>query len=140
VSESVLVDTGFWIALFDPREAQHEIAGRNEACLELFTLIIPWPTLYETLRTRFVRRPNWVLRFDQLLKRPNVDFVDDRQYRQEAYSLAIEYAVRLQRAISMVDMLCRLIIEDRKIRIDYLLTTNPKDFADLCRKHNVEIL
>jgi hypothetical protein len=40
----------------------------------------------------------------------------------------------------MVDILCRLLIADPNVRIDYLLTTNPGDFADLCRKHNLEIM
>ena len=140
MSDTALVDTGFWIALFDPREAQHQVAGDNEDLLELATLIVPWPTLYETLRTRFVRRPDWVVRLDQRLKKPNVEFIDDREYRDEAYSLVVEYSTRLRRNISMVDMLCRLLIADANIRIDYLLTTNPADFSDVCRRYNVVLL
>lgn len=140
MTETALVDTGFWIALFDPREARHQTAGRNEDLLEFVTLIIPWPTLYETLRTRFVRRPDWVVRLDERLKKANVGFIDDRDYREAAYSLAVEYSTRRRRPISMVDMMCRLLLDDPNVRVDYLLTTNPGDFADLCRQHNVTLL
>jgi predicted nucleic acid-binding protein len=134
------VDTGFWIALFDKRDAEHNSVGKKEDVIDRYTLIVPWPILYETLRTRFVRRPNWVAQLETRLKRPKVVFVDDRDYCEEALASTVEYSMRLRRPISMVDMLCRLLIADPKIRIDYLLTVNPKDFADLCRKHRVEIV
>jgi len=108
--------------------------------VELLTLVVPWPILYETLRTRFVRRRDWVARLDQRLKRSNVEFVDDRDYCDEAYALAVEHAMRLARPISMADILCRLLIADPAVRIDYLLTTNPADFHDVCTQHDVEML
>ena len=140
MSKTVLADTGYWIALFDSREAEHETVAGTEDLIETLTLIVPWPILYETLRTRFVRRRDWVARLDERLKRRNVSFVDDRDYCDEAYSLAVEYSTRLGRPISMVDMLCRLLIADPKIRVDYMLTTNAADFHDVCRTHRVEIL
>lgn len=140
MSETVLADTGYWIALFDPREADHAKTAGTEELLEMLTLVVPWPLLYETLRTRFVRRRDWVARLDGRLKRPNVEFVDDRDYREEAYSLTVEYSTRLRRPISMVDMLCRLLIADPNVRIEYLLTTNAADYQDVCRTHRVEML
>ena len=140
MSETVLADTGYWIALFDPREAEHETVVGTEALIELLTLVVPWPILYETLRTRFVRRRDWVARLDERLKRPNVSFIDDRDYCEEAYTLAVEHSIRLRRPISMVDMLCRLLIADPNVRINYLLTTNAADFYDVCRSHRVEML
>jgi len=140
VSETVLADTGYWIALFDAREAEHETAVGTAELIESLTLVVPWPILYETLRTRFVRRRDWVARLDQRLKRPSVAFIDDRDYCEEAYSLSVEYSTRLRRPISMVDMLCRLLIADPNVRIDYLLTINAADFQDVCRSHGVEML
>ncbi len=140
MNETVLVDTGFWIALFDPRDAEHENAGRNADFIEILTLIVPWPVVYETLRTRFVRRPDWIARLDDRFKQPNTVFIDDRDYCEEAYSLVVEHTLRLHRPISMVDMLCRMLIEDSTVRVDSLLTTNPKDFIDLCGRHGVEML
>ena len=140
MSEIALVDTGFWLALFDPRDTGHQTASKNEDLLDLLTIVVPWPLLYETMRSRFVRRANWVGRLDQRLKKPNVEFIDDHEYRQEAYSLAVRYATQMKRPISMADMLCRLLIADANVRVDYLLTTNPRDFADVCRSNGVELL
>jgi hypothetical protein len=140
VNETVLIDTGFWIALFDERDPMHSAVTEREGFLELATPLVPWPTVYETLRTRFVRRPIWMAGLDQLLRRLPAGFVDDGPYRASAYALAVEFSVHRKRPISMVDVLCRLLIEDPNVRIDYMLTTNPDDFADVCGEHGVELL
>jgi predicted nucleic acid-binding protein len=140
VNETVLADTGYWIALFDPREERHADVADTADLIESLTLVMPWPILYETLRTRFVRRPDWVARLDERLKKPNVAFIDDEDYCQDAYSLTVEYSTRLKRPISMVDMLCRLLIADPNVRIDYLATINPRDFIDVCISNRVELL
>jgi hypothetical protein len=140
VSETAIADTGYWIALFDPRDGQHSQVVPTAEILEMLTLVVPWPLMYETLRTRFVRRPDWVARLDQRLRRPNVSFLDDREYRDEAYSLTVDYSTRLRRPISMVDMLCRLVIADPRVRVNYLLTTNAADFVDVCKSRGVELL
>ena len=138
--DTILVDTGAWIALFDPREEQHQAISEYAEFIENLQLIVPWPTLYETLRTRMVRRPEWVTRLDEQLKKPTVVFIDDGSYCVDAYSLTVEYSTQRKREISMVDMLCRLLIEDPDIRINYLLTTNPNDFRDVCATNGVVIL
>jgi predicted nucleic acid-binding protein len=140
VPDAILVDTGSWIALFDAREEHHRAVAECADLIEGLDLVVPWPILYETLRTRFVRRPDWVASLDERLRRSTVSFIDDREYCDDAYSLTIEYATRLKRDISMVDMLCRLLIEDPNIRVNYLLTINPKDFHDVCARNRVTIL
>src|SRR5689334_9671593 len=95
VSNFVLADTGYWIALFDPRDTKHETVAETADLIETLTLVVPWPVLYETLRTRFVRRRDWVARLDRRLLRPNVAFIDDRDYCNDAYSRTVEYSVRL---------------------------------------------
>src|SRR5258708_16573223 len=108
----MLVDTGSWIALFDPREQHHLSVARCAHLMESLDLVFPWPVAYEILRTRFVRRPSWVARLDKRLKHSNVLFIDDAAYCQAAYAQTVDYATRRKRDISMVDMLCRLLIED----------------------------
>ncbi len=130
---SALVDTSYWIALFDARDKHHAMALARAEYLD-WTSIIPWPIMYETLGTRFIRRPEWVDRLDRQLKSSNIHFVDDSDYRDEVYSLVVDYSTRLRRGISMIDMLCRLLIADPAVRINYLLTTNLKDFAELCTR------
>lgn len=140
MSRKLLADTGFWIALLDEKGEHYQSAGERAAWLDVATLIVPWPVLYETLRTKLVKRPERVVRLDEQMKRPNVEFVEDRNYCLEAYSRTVDFSVRLRRPISMVDMVCRLLIADPEVRIDYLLTTNPKDFIDVCAKRQVELL
>lgn len=140
MNESALVDTGFWIALFDRRDERHAEAGSKAVLLEDVKLLFPWPVVYETLRTRFVRRPDWVARLDDMLKQPGTELIDDRDYREEAYSLLLDYSLVSKRPISMVDVLCRLLIADPNIKLDYLFTTNPADFADVCHARDVHIV
>jgi predicted nucleic acid-binding protein len=140
VPEVILVDTGSWIALFDAREQHHLAVAEYADLIESLDLVMPWPIAYETLRTRFVRRPDWVASFDERLKRSTVTFIDDSDYCRDAYSLTVEYSTRMRKDISMVDMLCRLLIDDPNVRVDYLLTTNPSDFHDVCVRNDVEIL
>ncbi len=140
MNDIILVDTGFWIALLDPRDQCHGEANDKADWLEDARILMPWPILYETVRTRLARRPERLASLDRLLKRPQVLFVDDTDYRNDAYDLAVEYSVNLHRPMSMVDMLCRLLIEDVNTRIDAMLTTNPEDFRDVCERRGISIL
>ena len=137
---NILADTSFWIALFDPRDQYHREATEKEQWLEGATIVMPWPIMYETVRTRLARRLERILLFDRYLKRPQIVFVDDSLLRDEAYRLAVEYSVNLRRPMSMVDVLCRLLIEDVNTQIDAVLTTNPGDFDDVCRSSRVMLL
>jgi predicted nucleic acid-binding protein len=80
------VDTGFWFALFDGHDQYHVQALAKEELLHELNLIIPWPCLYETLNTRFVKNPISVHAFERLLQRPNIDLANDTKYREAAYS------------------------------------------------------
>lgn len=68
VTEIILVDTAFWIAWLDPRDQHHAEAFLKEEWLTDSRIMVPWPILYETVRTRLVRRPERLVRFDRLLK------------------------------------------------------------------------
>jgi len=140
LSDNILVDTGFWIGLFDQRDQHHGYAIKREEWLETATLVVPWPILYETVRTRMVRRAEWISCFDRYLKRPQVLFIDDLEFRDEAYNLTVEYSLNLNRPLSMVDMLCRLLIEDENTKIDAILTPNENDFRDVCTSTGTTIL
>lgn len=139
MSKTLLIDTGAWIALFDATEQHHQAIVEVADLIESAHLVVPWPVGYETLRTRFVRRPEWVTALDQRLSKPSVTFVDDAPYRKDAYSLTVESSVRNKRDLSMVDILCRLLIEDPNVDIKYLLTVNKGDFYDVCASNGVEI-
>lgn len=138
--ERVIADTGLWYALFDRRDPYYEKAGEKADLLSLFQIVLPWPTVYETLRTRLVRNSLALQQFERFLKSPNIVFLDDAAYRDAAFDLTLESSLRRHRPLSMVDCLIRLLIDDVNVRINYLATFNPADFVDVCRRNNVEML
>jgi len=135
---TAVVDTGFWIALCARDDQYHLQALAKEDLLRSLNLIVPWPCLYETLNTRFVKNPMSVRAFERFRRRPNVDLADDTKYREAAYSETLVLAPK--RPISLVDMVIRCILDDVNIRKDCLLTFNRPDFVDVCRKRQIEIL
>ncbi|MBF0507846.1 MAG: hypothetical protein HQK57_02845 [Deltaproteobacteria bacterium] len=134
----VMVDTSFWIALYDIKDRRHSEAVDRESVLTISNVILPWPILYETLRTRFVKRP-WGLQFRLLLSTLQVSHVCDTPYRQRAYDDTVSDS-NVRRGISMVDMLIRLMLEDKSLGITHLLTFNVKDFEDVCRERRIELV
>lgn len=101
-----------------------------------YSLIVPWPTIYETLRTQFVKNRSALVRFEQEIRSSRVVLLDDTPYREDAFALSLRESVR-GRHLSMVDCMIRLVIEDVSIRIDRLATYNAKDFVDLCAKRRI---
>ena len=138
--EYALVDTGVWYAIFDRHDPHHSEAREKAEALDLFQLVLPWPTLYETLRTRFVKNSVALGQFERFLKSPNVTYVDDSSFRDAEFELALESSLRRGRPLSMVDCLVRLLLEDVNTRISHLVTLNERDFADVCRKKGIEII
>jgi hypothetical protein len=137
---NLIVDPGYWYALFDPRDSLSREAQRKAHYIETLRVLLPWPLLYETLRTRFVKLPVRMSTFDRVLKRPNVEYVDDAPYRDRALAATIRGGISGKRPLSLCDMLIRLLIDDTSLRIRALLTFNPRDFHDVCQKRNVQIL
>ncbi|MBT3069705.1 hypothetical protein KKP04_02320 [Rhodomicrobium sp. Az07] len=137
---NILVDTGIWLALCDSKDTSLE----RDEIEDLFdrigshTIILPWPVLFETLRTKFVKNRNALGRFEQEIKSSKIKIFDDARYRESA----LDHSIRSSKAgrhLSMVDCLLRLMIEDPSIKIKYLATLNVRDFSDVCRTRNVEI-
>ncbi len=135
-----LADTGVWYGLSDNRDPWYTQAQEKSEYFDLFTIVIPWPTLYEILRTRFVKNICVLQQFEIFLKNHPIVYIDDAIYRNDALALSIESSLRKRRPLSMVDCLIRLIIDDPNVKIDYLLTFNQSDFTDACKKNRVEIL
>jgi predicted nucleic acid-binding protein len=135
----VLADTGFWIALYDPQDEHHNSAVAIMDSLNGASFLFPWPLFYEVLRTRFVRRPGWVESFLTVLKAGRLQTVDDSQYRNQALEATLELAKRGARHLSLVDVVCRYVLDDRKLRISGLVTFNEKDFIDVCHPRGIRI-
>ena len=134
--QGLLVDTGFFIAMYDERDAHHAEAQDKRNLLDLYAVVLPWPVLYETINTRFSRRRGIMARFDTVITSSNTALLDDSTYRGEAYQTVARNA---RRPMSLVDAVLRAIIEDTNVAVAAMLTFNKRDFHDVCRQHAVEL-
>jgi predicted nucleic acid-binding protein len=140
INRNLIVDTGYWFALFDPRDSEHRNAEEKAHHIDSLRVIFPWPTLYETLGTRFVKNKSGMDQFERSLRLPGAQLLDDGPYRKDALEATFREARLGRRAISLCDMLIRLIIQDTNVRIHALLTFNARDFVDVCTSKRVDIL
>ena len=139
-SHRLLVDTGFFFALFNPKDQYHDDACEKQEWLEHLSVVMPWPILYETINTRFVRQAETVARFESIMRAPDTEFLDDNPYRFEVYRDTIEQAKTRRHAMSLVNSVLYAILNDINVRIDAMLTFNSRDFAEICRIQKVELL
>ena len=138
--QNVLPDTGVWYALFDRRDQHFGQTTTKEQYLNIFRIVVPWPTMYETLRTKFVRKSIPLSAFETFLRKHNIFYLDDAAYRDAARTLSLHTSLRLRRPLSMVDCTIRLMLDDPNVQIDALLTFNVRDFVDVCNRRNVSII
>ena len=138
--ERVLTDTGIWYGLFDHADPYFAQAQTKVEYLDLAQVVLPWPILYETLGTRLVRNVPALRRFESYLKKPHVTLLEDALYRDAALDLTMDSSINRFRPLSLVDCVLRLMLDDVNTKIDYLMTFNPGDFADVCRRRHIELL
>lgn len=132
---NVLIDTGFWYAFYDGSDEHHEEAVRMMDRLEIHRILIPYPSLYETIDTRFCKRKEWVAHFSRLINSMHCTLIQDDSYKATSLELSVSSSLNHDRAISLVDMVIRQMIEDVNVKTDVIITFNPDDFVDVCRKH-----
>lgn len=138
-AERVLVDTGFFFALFDERDQHHASAREMEEWLDAVPIILPWPILYETVNTRLVRRPESLARFGVIARAPETALLDDAPYRAGSFSAVLRRHPAI-RPLSLVDAVLCNIIEDVNVPVSAMLTFNERDFLTVCQQNNVELL
>jgi len=136
--KNIIADTGFWIALFNERDQHHADALRIECSLEHFNLVIPWPTLYETINTRFAKRAKWRQGLKVYLDKSNTLKIDDAPYKDRAIEEVITPLSK--RYFSAVDFIIRSILEDPNVKTDALITFNEADFSDVCYGNGIELV
>jgi predicted nucleic acid-binding protein len=139
MSKNILTDTGFWIAYFEERDAHHSDAVAIASVAFSHKIICPFPSLYEFLNTRFARSARKINDYELLLKRLDVEYIYDEEYRIDSIDNYILYNKK-SKHISLVDLIINQIIEDVNVKIDYMVTFNKKDFFETCGKRNVEFL
>ncbi len=141
---AVCVDSSFLIGLYNDADQFHDRARRHFATYlseESNRLVIPWPILYETVRTRTVRNREAMATLERdwrtLRVRGQLDFLDDREFREKAIDECLTEVRRPQtqyRALSLADRVVRQMLSTVNIRIDVFITYNTRDFLDVCRK------
>ncbi len=119
----IVIDTGFWIALFDPsRDPQKSLEAERIADeIEDEELIIPYPTLYEFINSRLSRR-DAKFQLEKILSRPNVNKLPDTNYRDKALENFFSKSRYDYSDISLVDEVIKLIIADKNLKIDYIVS------------------
>lgn len=137
--QRILIDSGFFFALVEPRDPYHSEALDRQYWLDMFPAVLPWPILYETINTRLVRDPDKVAQFERLANAPETEFVDDSPYRDAAYEDVIARA-KAGHPLSLVDAILHSVITDPDIRVDAMLTFNLRDFSSVCSERRIEIL
>jgi len=135
--KDIITDTGFWLALCDERNEHHHKSIDTFGKIGLFNVLVPWPVMYEVLRTKFVKNRLTVKRFDEALRALKVSFLDDTPYREKALEETVELSSAGKRVMSLADVVIRYILYD--IKVDYLITYNEGDFVDICRKKLIPI-
>lgn len=137
---NILIDSGFWFALYDKRDPNFDKASELSEFLSLGHIIVPYPTLYETLNTRFMRNKQGLTEFKLLMSKNDIYLLDDSVYKSDAFNLTLDPSIFKDKNYSLVDMVIRLMLSDDNLRINYLISFNPGDFIDVCIKRRIEIL
>ena len=138
MSKNIIADSGFWFALFYERDNHHDAALRIEKNIEHLNLLIPWPTLYETINTRFAKRSECRQGLKRYIDKESTVKIDDAPYKDEAILQVI--SPQAKRAFSAVDYIIRSILEDPDVKTDALITFNEADFSDVCHSNNIELI
>jgi predicted nucleic acid-binding protein len=139
--QRLLVDTGVWYAMFSRRDTHRPQAPAMAAHMATAkTLVLPWPALYETLRTRFVKETASLLEFKDYMNSTKAELLDSSRYDKTVLKTTYDWALVKDRPMSMVDCLIRHVIEDRDSKIDGLATFNHRDFYDICAKREIILL
>ena len=139
VDGGLLVDSGFFFALYDERDPHHETALAKQEWLEAYNVVIPWPVLYETVNTRFSRRRGVMSRFHVVAARQGTLLIDDSPYRQGAYGRVVQLPIHTA-PVSLVDAVLLAVIEDVNVPIGAMLTFNLRDFGVVCPQNSIELL
>lgn len=140
MANRILVDTGFWYAVFDKKDCHREQAlGMLEKYFDnvAYEVAVPFPTMYELLRTKFVKNKSALNEIRQMFQSGRITRVHDDCYRAAALDMTLSEP---KRNISLVDNIIRLMLDDKALSAKGLITFNVGDFADVCQKNGIEIL
>ncbi|WP_448528363.1 hypothetical protein [Raineya sp.] len=82
-----------------------------------------------------------MLGFQREIKKANFERVDDVPYRDIALEkLLDDNSIDRKCNLSLVDIVLREMLADISFKINFFITFNAKDFADICSKRRIEIV
>jgi predicted nucleic acid-binding protein len=123
--KTIILDTGYWIALFNPEKEKEKQKTVEEVTRLIdennYSILIPFPTLYEFLNSKLSRKKDRVNLVIELSKNKYKKIYDDK-YRDKAlkkFSDQFSYSIS---DISLVDEVIKEMIEDDKLRTDSIVT------------------
>lgn len=126
MSHNILVDTGIWFAMFDPKDGHRGKIDEIKNVMEPANILIPWPSLYETLNTSFVKKCNEKFKkFLQSCRKNNpnaITYIDDSKYRGSGFEQCFKQCFKKERPMSLVDIIIRSMLVDTNLRIHGLAT------------------
>ena len=136
---NIVVDACFWIALYDERDKYHIWANNTWKKLQGGNkFLVPYPTMYEFINTRLMRRKDGVEFFRVLFgKKDLIMRVSDEEYKEDALQITLQPS---KRTLSLVDTTIRLMLDDDRIKKHAMLTMNVGDFEDVCNRKGIEII
>lgn len=134
----LIIDSGVWYAAFDQRDDKYVYSDKILNLLEMHELIVPFPSLYETINTRLLR--NKYKQADYLFEYLNdskkVILVYDDKYREQALK-SVSSNLNHNKSYSLVDMIIRLMMEDSSLGHIAVVSFNIEDFIGV---NNVEVI
>lgn len=123
--KTIILDTGYWIALFSPEKEKEKQQTVEEVTRLIdennYSILIPFPTLYEFLNSKLSRKRDKINLINELSKSKYKKIYDD-DYRDKAlkkFSDQFSYSIS---DISLVDEVIKEMIEDEKLRTDSIVT------------------
>jgi predicted nucleic acid-binding protein len=146
---NICADAGFLIGVYDERDPHHQESVEYFVTLfdaEANRLLIPWPVLYEALSTRMARNVKGLRAMERDWKRlqtlSQLELIPDDPFREGVIEECFEELNKPQRhyrTLSAADRVVRKMLSDINLRVQGLITYNPQDFADICRRFDRQI-
>lgn len=132
--KNVIVDTCIWYALVDKNDAYSKYADTITKLLDPHKVLVPYPSLYETVNTRLMRNRNRQANklFAYLNNSEKVKLIPDDAYREQALE-AVRFSLEQGKTYSLVDMIIRLMMEDVNLGDIAVITFNVGDFMGVNR-------
>lgn len=137
---NILIDTGFWFAFYDEGDQYHKKAVEMMDSIQKHQILIPYPSLYETINTRFSKKTNWLSSFEHLIMSHICTLIQDDKYKADTLNMTMASSLRNRRPISLVDMVIRQMLDDVNLKTDAIVTFNPEDFYDVCQHKNIMLV